>query len=287
MPILDEIYMRSSFTSILEASGVVFTGTRKIKKPKIAMDGAGDYDRTHGYTDGAISVEYAEYELEQDRSRRFRVDVLDDDESAFALFRSLTTEFVRTKEIPEIDAYRFSKIAALAGKTVAVDYGAGQALTAFDDAIQYLTDAEVDLTNLILFVSSDFGKLIKQDPNIQRRFDVNVNNEKINRKISSLDDVPMIVVPKNRFYDSIQLLDGKSSGQIAGGYSSAPGAVGLNFILAPIRSLEAVTKRNNTKIIAPEVNQQADAYDVLYRYFHDLIVDDNKRPSIYVSKRTS
>lgn len=285
LPVLDEIYVKESFTSILEASGVQFTGTRKIKKPKIALDGAGDYDRTNGYTDGAASVEYGEYELEQDRGRRFRVDILDDDEAAFALFRALTTEFVRTKEVPEVDAYRFSKIAALAGHTEAVNYTAGQGLTAFDSALEYMTDAEVNTSDLVMFASSDYYTLVKQDPNIQRRLDVNVNNEKIKRKISSLDDVPVIVVPKGRFYDTVQLLDGKTTGQEAGGFTPAPGAKGLNFILAPKRILEAVTKRNNTKIIKPEDNQFADAYDVMYRYFHDLIVDDNKRAGIYVSTK--
>lgn len=286
LPILDEIYKKESCTSMLEVGGVQFSGTRTIKKPKISMDGAADYDRTNGYVSGAVNVEYGEYELEQDRGRRFRIDVLDDDESAFALYRTLVTEYVRIREIPEIDAYRFAKIASLAGKTVQETIASGQALTAFDAARKYLIDTEVNLSNLIMFVSSDYELALRQDPNIQRRYDVNVNNGNINRVVNTLDGtVPILTVPQPRFYDLIQLYDGTSSGQEAGGFIPATGAVGLNFILAPIRSLEAITKRTNTKIIDPALNQNADAWDVLYRVFHDLVVDDNKKPSIYVSKK--
>ncbi len=286
LPILDEVYKKEAVTSILEAPGVQFSGTRKIKVPKITLDGAGDYDRTNGYTSGAVNVEYGEYELEQDRGRRFRIDVLDDDEAAFDLYRRVVTEYVRVKEIPEVDAYRFSKIAALAGKVVPEAIAAGGALTAFDAARKYLIDTEVNLSNLAMFVSSDYELALRQDPSIQRRYDVNVNNANINRNVNMLDGiVPVIVVPAPRFYDVIQLNDGKTSGQEAGGYKTVAGtSKALNFVLAPISTMQAITKRTNTKIITPEVNQNADAYDVLYRLFHDLIVLDNKKASIYVSK---
>lgn len=287
LPILDEVYKKESVTSILETSGVLFSGTRKIKVPKITLDGAGDYDRTNGYTSGAVQVEYGEYELEQDRGRRFRIDVLDDDEAAFDLYRRVVTEYVRIKEIPEVDAYRFSKIAALAGKTVSETIASGGALTAFDAARKYLIDTEVSLSNLVMFVSSDYELALRQDPNIQRRYDVNVNNANINRNVNMLDGtVPVIVVPAPRFYDVIQLNDGKTSGQEVGGYTTVSGtSKALNFVFAPISTMQAITKRTNTKIITPDVNQNADAYDVLYRLFHDLIVLDNRKASIYVSKK--
>lgn len=286
LPILDEIYKKEACTSILEVGGVQFSGTRTIKKPKINMDGAGDYDRTNGYVDGAVTVEYGIYELEQDRGRRFRIDVEDDDESAFDLYRKLTSEYVRIKEIPEVDAYRFAKIASLANKVEAETIAPSGALQAYDVARQYLIDKEVNMTNLVMFASSEYETGLRQDPSIQRRFDVNVNNENVNRKISMLDgSVPIITVPAPRFYDLIQLYDGKTAGQTVGGYIPAAGAVGLNFILAPVSSMEAITKRANTKIIEPAVNQNADAWDIMYRLFHDLIVDDNKKDSIYVSKK--
>ena len=42
--------------------------------------------------------------------RKFRIDVLDDDESAFNLYREAQVQFTRTKEIPEMDAILYGKI---------------------------------------------------------------------------------------------------------------------------------------------------------------------------------
>lgn len=286
LPILDEVYKKEAVTSVLETSGVLFSGNRKIKVPKITLDGAGDYDRTHGYVSGAINVEYGEYELKQDRGRKFRIDVLDNDEVAFDLYRAAMLEYVRTKEIPEVDAYRFAQIASLAGKVVPETITPGTALSTWDTVRKYEIDTEVGLSNLVMFASSDYELALRNDPAIQRRYDVNVNNANLNRNVNMLDGtLPIIVVPAPRFYDLIQLNDGKTAGQTQGGYEAATGAKGLNFIVAPIQHLKAITKRTNTKLIAPEVNQEADAWDVMYRLFHDLIVYDNKRAGIYVSKK--
>lgn len=53
--------------------------------------------------------------MTQDRGRTFQLDAVDVDETNFALVAgNVMGEFQRTKVIPEIDAYRYSKIAELA-----------------------------------------------------------------------------------------------------------------------------------------------------------------------------
>ena len=280
--ILDEVYQKEAVTSILETNGVDFSGTAKVKVPSIIIDGAADYDRQKGYTDGAIEVKYDDYELEFDRGRKFRIDTVDNDEVAFKLYRTAALEYVRTKEIPETDALRFSKIAAVAEKTEA---GAiTDALDMFDEAESYLTDAEVPEADRILFVSSAFYKALKKGIKDNGRFGFNDNNGAIKRKIQTLDDYPLIKVPKGRFYNVIQLRDGKTAGQEAGGYITIDGtSKSIHFIFAQKSALNAITKRKNDKIIIPELNQSADAYDVFYRHFHDLIVTKNKRKGIYIA----
>ncbi|MEG0475028.1 MAG: hypothetical protein RR548_04945 [Carnobacterium sp.] len=285
LSVLDQIYARESLTSMLETSGVKFDGTKTVKYPKISMDGAGDYDRDAGYAQGSVSVEYESKVLEFDRGRKFRIDVLDDDEAAFELFRTAVTEYVRTKEIPETDAIRFSRLCTYAGKTVASDTFTSP-VDLYDDAEQYLTDAEVTSGDLIMYCSAEFYKALKNDPKIQRR----INSEKvIQRNVTSIDEVTEIIkVPRSRFYDVIELLDGKTAGKTAGGFKYTVGTSHeVNFILLPKSVAKAITKRKNTKIINPDVNQSADAYDVMYRTFHDLIVDDNKKKAIYVHKKAT
>lgn len=286
MGILDEIYQKEAVTAMLEQAGTEFVGTNKVKYPKITMDGAADYNRDTGYVAGAASVEYEEHVLAHDRGRKFRIDIIDNDEAAFALYRELMNEYVRTKEIPELDAARFARMAGFTeAKTVSADLGNADAMKLWDDCEQYMYDAEVNLSDVVLYVSSDFYKGMKASASLARRMDVTANNGQVNRSITMLDgQTPVIIVPKGRFYDAIKLNTG-ADGETAGGFAPIGGTShAINFIAVPKSHAKAITKRRNSKIIMPEVNQSADAYDIMYRCHHDLIVQTNKRKGIYVHK---
>lgn len=294
LAVLDELYQKNALTAALNSPTLAsqFVGTNKIKLPKVSVDGAGDYDRDNGYAQGGVSVTYEEHELKYDRGRKFRIDVIDNDEAAFDLFRRVTAEYVRLREIPEMDAIRFAEIyaAATRANTLATVEAADlatsdSALELFDAAEQALTEKEVPEEGRILYCSNLFYQMLKNDPKINRRLDVTSNNGNVDRRITLLDGVTEIVrVPSARFLSAILLNDGKTDEQKAGGYAPIAGtSKAINFIYA---SKEAITggavKRNVSKIITPEVNQQADAYDVFYRVHHDLIVPDNKTAGIYV-----
>lgn len=78
------------------------------------MDGLANYDRQadSGYTKGSIKYEYKTYTMTQDRGRKFQIDSQDVDETNFVLTATtIMGEFQRTKVIPELDAYRLSKLA--------------------------------------------------------------------------------------------------------------------------------------------------------------------------------
>lgn len=287
LPILDEIYAADSLTAILEKPGTEFVGTNKVKRPKISLDGAADYDRENGYVKGSVTVEYEELVLAHDRGRKFRIDIIDNDEAAFDLFRAMMTEYVRTKEIPELDATRFARMAsAIGAKTVSADLAEDMdALKLWDACEEYLFDTEVKMENMVLYVSSAFYKAMKNSTQLSRRLDVASNNGNVNRGIKMLDgQTPIIVVPKGRFYDNIKLLTGKD-GEEAGGFEPITGTShAINFMCVPKPYCDAITKRNNKKVIMPEVNQEADAYDVMYRCHHDLIIPANKEKGIYIHK---
>lgn len=298
IPVLDDVYKKESLTAFLDVptSQLSFVGANKVKLPTILLDGAGDYDRVNGYVQGGVTVDYTEHTLAYDRGRRFDIDVIDDDEAGFDLFRTVSLEYVRRKEIPETDAIRFAEMYAKAdagsGTIVTADLDNTTALQAFDTAEEVLGDAEVPEDRRILFVSNKFYKDLKQSDLISRRVnagDVNVNG--INRRVELLDGMtPIIRVPKNRFYDQIQLNDGTTAGQEAGGYIPVPGGLTtheLNFIYADQMALKAITKRRVTKTVMADVNQAADANSVYYRQHHDLIVPENMTPGIYVHRKVA
>ena len=61
------------------------------------------------------------------------------------------------------------------------------------------------------------------------------------------------------------------------------GILVVNWLICPKSAPVAVSKTDNVKIITPEANQFADAWDVDYRKYHDLFVPENKRAAIAVS----
>ncbi len=61
------------------------------------------------------------------------------------------------------------------------------------------------------------------------------------------------------------------------------GNYGILIDLHRMRYLQMASKADNVKIITPEANQFADAWDIDYRKYHDLFIPDNKKAVIAVS----
>lgn len=299
LEILDELYRNNAKTAILDDPTLAsfFVGTNKIKLPKISLDGAGNYDRDAGYVQGGVSVSYEEYELRYDRGRKFRIDVIDNDEAAFDLYRQATMQYLKTKEVPEIDAIRFAAIYAAASRTgslgtvVNADLTtASKALSLFDTAEKSLNEKEVPEEGRILFCTNEFYTMLKSDETILRRLDAGAATGNVDRRVVLLDGMtPVIRVPQSRFYSEITLYDGKSENQTIGGYGPTAGkSLPINFIYGSQSAMSGVIKRSVSKIVEPEINQSADAYDIFYRVHHDLIVRDSDTAALYVhTKKTA
>ena len=290
--VLDEVYKRQAITAILDDAALAnqFAGTKTVKIPRITVDGAGDYDREAGYAQGAVAASFEEYELKYDRGRKFRIDVIDDDEAAFDLYRQVALQYLRTREIPEIDAVRFAEIYAAANKegslatVVEEDLADNFApLALIDEAERTLNEKEVPDEGRVLFCTNDFYVALKSCDAMYARIDTGDAKGELDRRVLLLDGMtPIIRVPQARFITGITLLDGVSDSQLEGGYKAAAGAKGINFVYADKNALHGVIKRRFSKIIEPDANQQADAYDIFYRAHHDLIVKGNESAGIYL-----
>ena len=99
----------------------------------------------------------------------------------------------------------------------------------------------------------------------------------------SVDQCPIIATPQNRMYSAITLHDGVSSQQTAGGYVKASGAKDVNFLIVPVNVPVAVTKQDKMRVFSPDVNQEANAWAMDYRRYHDLFVLDNKKELVFAN----
>ena len=116
--LLDEVYQNASVTSALDGDMTLVqmgANTNEIVIPKISMDGLADYDRNGGYVHGDVTLTNETVKFNYDRGRKFTVDAMDNEETAGLAFGKLAAEFIRTKVVPEMDAFRFATYAGTTG----------------------------------------------------------------------------------------------------------------------------------------------------------------------------
>ena len=112
VPLLDEVYKNASLTSDLDgATELVQAGANanELIIPMMEMDGLANYNRNGGYVDGDVTLTNQTVACNYDRGRKFFVDSMDNAETAGIAFGRLSGEFIRTKVVPEMDAFRLSQ----------------------------------------------------------------------------------------------------------------------------------------------------------------------------------
>ena len=272
------------------AGQVKYSGGNEVKIPKINMDGLADYDRDNGYTQGSVTLKYGTYTMTQDRGRKFQLDAIDVDETNFvAAAANVTTEFQRTKVIPEVDAYRYSKLAALAaGASHKSEYTPAESdiLSKLLSDIAAVQDVVGENEPLVITMSIPAAVALAQADKIEKRLDVTEFAQgSIKTKVQSIDNTPILRVPSARLKTAYVFNDGKTTGQTVGGFVPAAGAVDINWIISARRAPIAVSKTDTMKIFDPITNQGAQAWLIEYRKFHDLWVPDNKLDAVWVNQK--
>lgn len=205
-------------------SGLVqYNGGNTVKIPKIAMDGLGNYDRSAGFVQGSATLAYETKTMTQDRGRTFSLDAMDVNETNFVANASnLMGEFQRVQVIPEVDAYRYSSIAqqAIAGSRASGGYTPAKAdiysaLKADIAAIQDVAGA----IPLVVTMSTPTLNLLEISTELQHRLDVGAFGGNIQTEVRRIDECPIIEVPSARMKSSYVFFDGKTAGQIQGGFA--------------------------------------------------------------------
>ena len=273
IPVLDEIYKRASLTSILDGDNSMVregANANELLVPKISMSGLGDYSRTGGYVGGSVDLAWETIAADYDRGRMFQVDTLDDQESFNVAFGKLAGEFIRTKSVPEADAFTIAKIAgtsSIGGTTGTLSTGA-DVVAALRVATSTMDEAEVPEDDRVLYITPTLLGLVED-------LDTTKSREVLDRFQT------VVRIPQTRFYSAISLYDGSTSGEEAGGYVKASAGKDMNFLALSRSAICKFTKHVAPKIITPEQNQSADAWKYGYRHVMVVKVYDNKLAGVY------
>lgn len=272
--LLDEVYKSGAKTSVLDISGELVqqgANANEIIIPKISMDGLANYSRNGGYVSGDVTLTNETVKYNYDRGRKFNVDAMDNMETVGLSFGRLSSEFIRTKVIPELDAVRFVTYAAIPGIGMAssdITTGEG-ALFAIMTANNAMDEAEVPAEGRYLFVTPTIHNSIR-----------NVDSYKSKAAMENFAGI--IDVPQSRFYTAVDLLDGKSEDETAGGYIKDENAKNINFMIIHKAAVIQYSKHTVNKIFTPEENQTADAWAFCYRAYGLTDAYENKAAGIYL-----
>lgn len=228
---LDKIAVQEATTGWMDANAgqVIYNGGSEVKIPKMSVQGMGDYDREAGYQRGSVTLEYETRKMTQDRGRLFQLDPMDINEANFIpTAGAVMGEFQRTQVVPEIDAYRISKLAT---ETLTADkagmigesYVPGTASTSALRKLKEGIKAVRENYNGALICQATPDFIMELELELAGKITaVTFSKGGIQTQVPSVDGVPLVSTPSNRMYTAIKINNGKDkSGNILLGHSNS------------------------------------------------------------------
>lgn len=253
--------------------GVQFINAQVIKLPRMSLSGYKDHSRTPGFNAGTMSNDWEAKKLAHDRDIEFFIDPMDIDETNLTLsVANIQNTFETEQAIPEKDSYRFSKLHAelTTYKAASIDSTVIDAtvfLDQFDEFMARMDEAAVPQEGRILYVTPTMNKIVKTAQGIERSITVTTPNS-INRKVHSLDDVAIKMVPASRL---------KSKYDFTDGCIADPTAKQINFILIHPTCVVCRDKYSYIKLFTPGTDSRtADGYLYQNRNYGDLFLLEKK-----------
>lgn len=247
---LDEELTQSSFSSKYDVEGAEFVSKKTVKVPRIEFkNGLMPYDEFK--TDTGASLEYDMYELDHDAQADFKVDAVEDIDTAHILSTNLGGEFIRTKAVPEMDYDFFEKMVEYAGNRSTTALTETNIKSEIRKARTAFTQA--GLAGGDLYMSSEALELLENA--IDRTF---ANEGNITDSVGNYKGFDIYEVPDLRL------------------------GTGVDFIAIAPGCARYIKKRSVSYIFAPGRHTNGDCWLSQYRWVYGAIALKNKRNGIYV-----
>ena len=278
---LDKMFAQKSATGFFadNALATKFVGAKTVIIPDVDFQGLADYDRDTGFSRGAITVSNTSYTMAMDRARSLQIDREDMDETGVAnLAGKILGEYVRTKVVPECDAYVISKLAGLAqSRSNLID---GDTDTPFESLTNLINEVQAVVgydEELVAFIDSHIFAALQNSAEISKMITVSdFKQGEINLKVKSLNGVTLIPVVSERMKTAYTFRN-----NAAGGFTPAEKARNVYMLVCPKKAAHLVKKTENMRIFTPEQNIDADAYKFDYRIYYDVFVAKSNLDSVW------
>lgn len=269
---LEQKYERELCSAALGEQNVRFYDAKNVKVPTLSLGGFKDHSRSGGWNRQSVSNTYQVLTLSHDRNVEFLVDAMDVDETNQALSAAnITSVFASEQEIPELDAYRFSKLLAeyiaKEGTPDTTALTTANVLSVFDTFMGEMDEDGVPATGRILYATPAVVKLLKNAEDISRSLMITGKTGVIDRSVRSLDEVSVVTVPSARM---------KSKYDFSDGFTAADDARQINMILLHPSCVIAPVKRSAIYLFAPGEHTAGDGWLYQNRFFTDLFIISSK-----------
>lgn len=279
---LSQVMQQGSLTAELETPAVNWLDAQTFHVPHVGVSGYGTHSRNGGFNEGQVNVTREPYTLSFDRDIEFFVDSADVDESnQAASAANVTKVFLEENAIPEIDAYRFSKVAKKAidlGQTVSEQLTKENVYSVLKAAI--LPARKYGPADLILYVSSEVMDLLEQSTAFTRSITMQAGAPgAIESRITAIDGVKIKEVwDDSRF---------KTDFDFTAGFVAAPDALSINFLLVAKKAIIAKAKLSYVKLWPEGTHTKGDGFLYQNRLYHDIFVKTNMQDGVFVSTKAA
>ncbi|HES9049733.1 TPA: hypothetical protein VPG36_001000 [Streptococcus pyogenes] len=277
----DQKLMQGALTNILETPRVNWLGAKSFEIPTVSVSGYKAHTRSKGYNSGTVSNDKKVYTLNFDRDIEFFVDVADVDETNQELsMANITGTFITEHATPELDAYRFSKLATTAITATQFkaedDYSETNVYSRLKAAI--LPIRKYGAGNIVIYVSSEIMDFLERSKDFTRSI-ATTSPQGIDTRVTSLDGVQIVEV-----WDDARF---KTQFEFTDGFVKASGGKDINFLIVAKPAVIAKAKFNSIYLFAPGQHTEGDGYLYQNRMYHDLFVLENKKDGVYVSHKSA
>ena len=283
---LDKALVKSAVTGFMTDNIMrqKFIGAKTVLIPDLEMQGLGNYDRDSGFLKGSVTVDQKSYTLSKDRARTFTIDREDMDETGVAnLAGQIMGEFVRTKVVPEVDAYTISKICKEAtDNNQTVSLASGETLAAncvklLNRAINNINQITGYEEEVIVFVNPTVYEALMATSELSHQLVVSdFEKGHISTKVQKLNNAVIIPVPDARMKTAYTFA---TTG--AGGFEADNDADSIGLLALPKKAASLVKKTEKIRVFSPDQNVEMDAYKFDYRIYYDAFVKSSLKNTIY------
>lgn len=274
--LFDQKINQGLLTSILGIPQVnLVNGGKSFTLTTISTSGLQKHSRSKGFNSGTYENDKEVYTMGQDRDVEFYVDTQDVDETNQDLAVSnISKVFIEEHVQPEIDAYRFSKLATDAGHSTEETLTVDNVYTQLKAAL--LPIRKYGAQNIIGFVSSEVMDFLERSKEFTRSItNQNVGTTALESRVTSIDGVQLVEV-----WDDTRF---KTAYDFSDGYEPAADAKDINFILVAKQAVIPIVKENAVFLFAPGEHTEGDGYLYQNRLYHDMFIKKQQKDGVSVS----